>query len=279
MKTNDVTSDTPHSQSEQNSAPSANSDSSFDSISTSEANSLDNGRELNKSGKNNLQEDALGSLEEDVPGEKSNYERKGEDERGDSDSGEVDEHGSIDQAEISEGDMNSEEHVQQLSGQEAVAEHSKGELAKGEHLDENVELEQGGVTNQAISQGGDNVHDTKSDVDIHEKVRETSELSDGVDDRKMAESANQEESKVGLVQNAGIGSSSQEESEGTPLGEEAERGTDGRGEESEPESKKGEGEREEDGGPSTEGEGEGEESTDDEMMTFEEFKQKKREEG
>ena len=37
MKTNDVTSDTPHSQSEQNSAPSANSDSSFDSISTSEA--------------------------------------------------------------------------------------------------------------------------------------------------------------------------------------------------------------------------------------------------
>ena len=65
-KTNDITSDTPHSQLEQNSAPSANGDSSQFPLLR-----LIHGRELDKSDKNNLQEDALSSLEEDVPGEKS----------------------------------------------------------------------------------------------------------------------------------------------------------------------------------------------------------------
>ena len=294
IETNDlhVPLDTPHSHLEQNSAPSASSDGSPDSISTSEDNSQDNGRELDKTDNNNLQEEAsihdtLGSLEEGGPGEKHNYESKGEEgegERGDGDSREVDEHGSVDQAKMAEREVNSYVHVQQLNGQEAVAEQAKGELDDDGNLSEDGELKQeAGVSSQATSEGVENTLKMEDDGNIHEESREEREMNEfgGVDDRKIAESANQEEPKDNLVPSADIDSSSREESERAPSRGEEEReiaDPGGGGEESEPD--RGEGEREEGGGPSTEEEEEGEEeSSDDEMMTFEEFKRKKREEG
>jgi hypothetical protein len=80
MQTNDVPSDIPVSHSEQNSAPSANSDGSSDSISNSEPKSQANGRELDKNGDYSSQEDEIihDTLEEGAPGEISNYEESGE---------------------------------------------------------------------------------------------------------------------------------------------------------------------------------------------------------
>ena len=297
IETNDlyVPLDTPHSQLEQNSAPSASSDGSPDSISTSEDNSQDNGRELDKTDNNNLQEEAsihdtLGSLEEGGPGEKHNYESKGEEgkgKRGDGDSREVDEHGSVDQAKMAEREVNSYVHVQQLNGQEAVAEQAKGELDDDGNLSEDGELKQeAGVSSQATSEDVENTLKMEDGGNIHEESREEREMNEfgGVDDRKIAESANQEEPKDNLVPRADIDSSSQEESERAPSRGEGEReiaDPEGGGEESEPDrgEGEGEGEREEGGGPSTEEEEGEEESSDDEMMTFEEFKRKKREEG
>jgi hypothetical protein len=93
-----VASDTPPSHLKRNSAPSASSDGSSDSISTSEAKSQANGRKLDKSGNLGLQE--YDTPEEGALGEISNYEVSKEGERenegGERDGGEVSDPGSID---------------------------------------------------------------------------------------------------------------------------------------------------------------------------------------
>ena len=288
MQTNDVASDTPLSHLEQqSSAASANSDGSFDSISTSETKSQTNERKLVKNGDYSSQGDEL----EGTPGELSNYEEskggereKLNDERGDRDGREISEHGSIDQTKVvAEGEMNSDVHEQHLNGKEAIGENSKDAFSDDGSLGEAGGLMQEGITDSRSIlkdvgklEGGRIVHEEDM------QKRETSELSDGIDDQKIAESENQEESKKSPAYNVDIDSSSREESEGVELqrGEGGERetadGGDG-GEDS------GGADRGEGGGASTEreeeGEGEGEESSNDEMMAFEEFKQKKREEG
>ena len=293
IHTNDISLDTPHSQSEQNNAPSASSSGSPDSVLTSEAKSQDSGGELDQSNDVfNLREEGVtfGSLEEGVPGEAPNYESKEGERENERGIGQLHERGSsVDEAKkVIEGDASDDECVQQLSGQETVAEHSRGESANGGNVGEAGKLiQEAGVTGQAISEGGEGTRSLEDGINIHEdsrEERETSELLDGVDDRKMAESANQEESKENLGQDVDIVSSSREESGGTPPlrgeeGRETDRG-DGGGEESEPGRREGEGERDEVGLSEEEKEREVEESSDDDMMTFEEFKQKKkREEG
>jgi hypothetical protein len=83
IQTNDVALDTPLSHLEQNSAPSANSDGSSDSISTSEAKSQANGRELDKSSDYSSQEDEAihDTLKEGIPGEISYYEERARERR------------------------------------------------------------------------------------------------------------------------------------------------------------------------------------------------------
>ena len=282
IQTNDVPSDTPHSQLEQNSAPSVSSDGSSGSILASDTKSQEDRRELDESDNSNLQKDdeiihdIHASLEEGVPG--SNYERKGREEEGHN-SREMNEQGSINQASIAE-----EKGEEQLNGQVPITEHSpKGELSD-QNLDEKSELQQeAGITSQAMSEGMENTPSMEGSGNLHEesiKRRETSEL-DGGDDRKIAESANQEASEEGPTV---IDSSSQEESEGVASGGKKERETagdsgelsDSQPQEGERREGDGEGERKESEPTTTEEE---EESSDDEMMTFEEFKQKKREEG
>ena len=277
MQTNDVASDTPLSHFEQNNAPSANSGGSSDLISTSETKSQANERKLVKNGDYSSQGDEL----EGAPGELSNYEEskggereKLNNERGDRDGGEISEHGSIDQTKKAEGEMNSDVHEQHFNGKEAIDENSKNAFSNDGSLGEAGGLMQEGVTDSRSTledagslEGGRIIHEEDT------QNGEMSELSVGADDQKMAESANQEESKESLTQNVDIDSSHREESEGMELRREEEGGVereladgDGGGEDS-GEADRGE-EREE-----------GEESSDDEMMTFEEFKQKKREEG
>ena len=281
IQTNDVVSDTPRSHLEQNSAPSANSDGSSHSISTTEAKSQTNERKLVKNGDYSSQGDEL----ESAPGELSNYEEskggereKLNDERDDRDGGEISEHGSIDQTKVvAEGEMNSDVYEQE----EAIAENSKDTFSNDGSLGEAGGLLRDGITDSRSTledagslEGGRIVRGDDM------QKREMSELSDGADDQKMPESASQEESKESPAQNVDVDSSSREESEGMELRRGGEEGVEretadggGGGEDSGADRGKGGGEREE------EGEGEGEESSDDEMMTFEEFKQKKREEG
>ena len=299
IHTNDISSDTPHSQLEQNNAPSASSSGSSDSSLTSEAKSQDSGRELDLSNDAvNLREEGVirstfDSLEEGVPGETPNYESKEGERENERAIGELHERGSsVDEAKIiTEKETNDDERVQQPSGQEPVAEHSRGESANDGNVGEAEELvQEAGVTGQAIPEGGEGTRNVEGGINIHEESkedRETSELFDRLDDRKIAESANQEESKDNLGQDVDTVSSSREESGGAPplRGEEGrETGRDdGRREESKPERREGEGEgaRGEVGlsAQEEEREREAEESSDDDMMTFEEFKQKKREEG
>ena len=280
IQTNDVASDTPHSHLEQNSAPSANSDGSSHSISTSETKSQTNERKLIKNGDYSSQGDEL----EGAPGELSDYEEskggereKLNDERGDRDGGEISEHGSIDQTKVvAEGEMSSDVYEQQLNAKETIGENSEDVFSDDGSIGEAGGLVQEGVTDSRSTLK--DVEKLEGDRIVHEEdmqKRETSELSGGADNQKMAESANQEESKESHAQNVDIDSSSREKSDGMELhvhGEGGERETadGGGGGEDSGETDRGEEEREE---------GEGEESSDDEMMTFEEFKQKKREEG
>ena len=287
MQTNDVASDTAPSHLEQNSAPSANSDGSSDSIFTTETKSQANGRELVK----NDGCSSPGDEVEGAPGELSNYEEskggereKLNNERGDRDVGEISEHGSVDQTKIVDGEVNSDVHKKQLTGKEAIGENLKDAFSDDGSLGEAGELIQEGVVDsRSILKDAESLEGVRIIREEDMQKREMSELSGGVDDKKMAESANQEESKESLAQNVDIDSSSREESEGVELhGGEGERESaagDGGGEEGGGE---GGGGREDEGGGASakrEEEGEGEESSDDEMMTFEEFKQKKREEG
>ena len=150
MQTNDVASDTPLSHLEQNSAPSGNSDGSFDSISTSETKSQTNERKLVKNGDYSSQGDEL----EGAPGELFNYEEsKGGEreklnyERGDRDGGEISEHASIDQTKVvTEGEMNSNVHEQHLNGKEVIGESSKNTFPDDGSLGEAGGLIQEGVT-------------------------------------------------------------------------------------------------------------------------------------
>ena len=286
IQTNDVASDTPrpHSHLEQNSAPSANSDGSSHSIFTSETKSQTNERKLVNNGDYGSQADEL----EGAPVELSNYEEskggereKLNDERGVRGGGEISEYGSIDQTKVvAEGEMNSDVHEQHLNGKEVIAENSKDTFSNDGSLGEAGGLMQEGVTDsRSILKDAGNLQGDRIICEENMQKREMSELSGGVDDQEMAESANREESKDSPAQNVDIGSSSREENEGMEVqrGEEGiERetadGGDG-GEDSGAGADRGEG-----GGASTERE-EREENSYDEMMTFEEFKQKKREEG
>ena len=80
IQTNDVPSNTPHSQLEQNSTPSVSGDGSSGSILASDTKSQEERRELDESDNSNLQKDdeiihdIRASLEEGDPG--NNYERK-----------------------------------------------------------------------------------------------------------------------------------------------------------------------------------------------------------
>ena len=277
IQTNDVASDTPrpHSHLEHNIALSANRDGSSHSISTTGAKSQTNERKLVKNGDYSSQGDEL----EGAPGELSNYEEikggergKLNDERGDRDGGEISEHGSVDQTKKVEGEVNSDIHEQYLNRKEMITENSKNAF-----FDDGSLSEAGGLLKDGITDSRSTLEDAESlegDRIIREEdmqKREASELSGGIDDQKMAESANQEELRERPAQND---SSSREDSEGIELrreeGRERETTNGEGGEEDSGEADRGEGEEEE---------GEGEESSDDEMMTFEEFKQKKREEG
>ena len=184
-----------------------------------EANSQENRREWDKTENSDLQEGGVihDTLEEGVPGENSRKEGEGEDETGDSDQREIYERGSVDQANMAEGEVN--------NVQEAVAEHLKDELAD-EKFDEGSELKQeAGVISQATSEDVESPHDVEDDGNIHEESGEEREMDElgGIDGRKMAESANQEELKESLTQTSDIDLSSQEESEGAPSRGEKER--------------------------------------------------------
>ena len=287
MQTNDVPSDTSHSQheqSEQKSLPSENSDESADSSSNSETNSHNDKRELDKNSDTNLQEDEVihttphqVSLGEDAPEEKLNDESKG---LGEGD-GEMNERGSskvhgeggsVNQADAAEEIREKGSDMQQQTGQKVVTEHSKDEPANGNHVGEGSELKQeAGVSDQATPEGEESTQSVEDGGDVHEETGKEMETKppDRVEDGKLAE--NLSESEKSHLQNVPkvMDSAKEEESEGVTSRGEGETG--GR-EEAEPVGEE-EGKREGDG------EGDKDGSSDDEMMTFEEFKQKKREEG
>ena len=233
-----------------------------------------NERKLVKNGDYISQGDEL----EGTPGELSNYEEskgrereKLNDERGGRDGGEISEHGSVDQTKVAaEGEMNGNVHEQQLNGKEAIGESSKNAFSNDGSLGEAGGLMKEGVTDsRSTLEDAGSLEGGRIAREEDMQKREMSELSGGADDQKMAESANQEESKESPPKNVDIDSSSQEDSEEMELrrgeggGGEREAADGGGGGEDSGEADRGE-----------EREGEGEESSDDEMMTFEEFKQK-----